>query len=189
MSYWDFDALLSLKDGDILFFDEVLNGNPTVLNACLTILEGRRMISGQELPDIMVVAAANPQGMVPLTPQIKERFVWYKVHFDSKMWIEDYMKPKFNITNSIGKKLANLIHKENFSGSNYFTARSVAKAVNMIINNVPTPYYPVIEPILSELVGNNLEDRVDLGNGKFLEIGEKISWLQLIRLKNGIITE
>jgi hypothetical protein len=39
------------------------------------------------------------------------------------------------------------------------------------------------------LVGNNLEDRVDLGNGKFLEIGEKISWLQLIRLKNGIITE
>ena len=86
MSFWDFDTLLEMKDGDILFFDEMLNGNPVVLNACLTLLEGRRMISGKKLPDIMIVAAANPQGMMPLTPQIKERFVWYNIEFNSNMW-------------------------------------------------------------------------------------------------------
>jgi len=76
MAIWDFDGMLNMKDGDILFFDEILNGNPSVLNACLTLIEQRVMISGKKLPDIMIVAAANPQGMVPITPQIKERFVW-----------------------------------------------------------------------------------------------------------------
>ena len=71
MTYFNFDKLENLKDNDILFFDEVLNGNPVVLNACLTILEQRTLISGKPLPNIMIVGAANPQGMVPLTPQIK----------------------------------------------------------------------------------------------------------------------
>lgn len=38
----------------------------------------------------MIVAAANPQGMAPLTPQIKERFLWYNVVFDPTMW-KEYM--------------------------------------------------------------------------------------------------
>ena len=37
MTYFNFDKLENLKDGDILFFDELLNGNPVVLNACLTL--------------------------------------------------------------------------------------------------------------------------------------------------------
>ena len=80
-----FNSSHSLRNN---FFDELLNGNPVVLNACLTILEQRKFISGKPLPNIMIVAAANPQGMTPLTPQVKERFVWYNVSFDSKMWIE-----------------------------------------------------------------------------------------------------
>jgi MoxR-like ATPase len=47
MTYYNFDKLENLRAGDILFFDELLNGNPVVLNACLTILEQRRFISGK----------------------------------------------------------------------------------------------------------------------------------------------
>lgn len=184
MTYYNFDKLENLKDGDILFFDELLNGNPVVLNACLTILEQRRFISGKPLPNIMIVAAANPQGMSPLTPQIKERFVWFETKFDTAMWIE-YMVKKYSITKSIGEKLANLIRNESFSNNNFFTPRSVDKAVNMLINAVATPYKKDILPILNEPITNKLEQEVDLG-GKMLAPNEMISWLELIKLQRKI---
>jgi len=186
MTYFNFDKLENLKDGDILFFDELLNGNPIVLNACLTILEQRRFISGKPLPNIMIVAAANPQGMSPLTPQIKERFIWYDVKFNSDMWIE-YMTKKYSITKTIGDKLANLIKNETFTSNNFYTPRSVDKAVNMLINDVHTPYKEAILPILNEPIVNKLQQEVDLG-GKMLAPNEMISWIELIKLKikNGI---
>lgn len=126
MTYYNFDKLENLQDGDILFFDELLNGNPVVLNACLTILEQRKFISGKPLPNIMIVAAANPQGMSPLTPQIKERFVWYNVTFDRKMWT-DYMFKKYGLIKPIANKLINLIQSEDFITNNFNTPRSIDK--------------------------------------------------------------
>lgn len=183
MIYYNFDKLESLKDGDILFFDELLNGNPIVLNACLTILEQRKLISGKPLPNIMIVAAANPQGMTPLTPQIKERFVWYDVKFEKNMWV-NYMMDKYLISKTIGNKLSNLITNETFTSNNFFTPRSVDKAINMIINDVPTPYSSTITDILQELVKNPFTDKVQLDVDKWLEPNEMISWLDLIKLKN-----
>jgi len=185
MIYYNFDKLEDLKDGDILFFDELLNGNPTVLNACLTVLEQRKMISGKPLPNIMIIAAANPQGMVPLTPQIKERFVWYKVEFDSNLWI-DYMIKKYNITKSIGNKLSSLIKAEDFSGNNFMTPRSVDKIVNLILNDVFIPKeYNSITTILEELIENPFEEDVilDEQNDIKLHKGQMISWLKLIKYK------
>lgn len=184
MTYYNFDKLENLKDGDILFFDELLNGNPVVLNACLTILEQRRFISGKPLPNIMIIAAANPQGMAPLTPQIKERFVWYDVKFNKEMW-ETYMFDKYKTSVSINDKLSNLIKREDFIKSNFYTPRSIDKAVSMIIRGVPTPYTYAIKPILEELIGNPFETTVKLPDGKELAPGEMIKWLDLIKLKNG----
>lgn len=183
MMYYNLDKLENLKDGDILFFDELLNGNPVVLNACLTILEQRRFISGKALPDIMIVAAANPQGMCPLTPQIKERFVWYNVPYDKSMWIE-YMINKYRINYEIGNKLSSLISNETFTTNNFNTPRSLDKAVNMIINNVSTPYSSYLLPILSTLIKNPFGDAVELGEGLMLEEHEQIPWLKLIQIKN-----
>lgn len=183
MTYYNFDKLENLKDGDILFFDELLNGNPIVLNACLTILEQRKFISGNPLPNIMIVAAANPQGMSPLTPQIKERFIWYDVKFSKSMW-KKYMTKKYCVSLSIGDKLANLIASETFTSNNFNTPRSIDKAVNMVISGVPTPYFNTIEPILEELIKNPFEEEIDLGEGKKLCPGEMIKWVELIRLKN-----
>ena len=182
MVYYNFDRLDNLKDGDILFFDELLNGNPTVLNACLTILEQRTMISGKKLPDIMIIAAANPQGMTPLTPQIKERFVWYKVKFDDISW-QKFMAEKYLMPDNISKLLVNLIKNENFtSGHNYNTPRSIDKAVEMIIYDAPTPYSQALLPILKTHITNILEKDVELENGKILVPNEMISYLELIKI-------
>jgi MoxR-like ATPase len=185
MTYFNFDRLEDLKDGDILFFDELLNGNPVVLNACLTILEQRKFISGKDLPNIMIIAAANPQGMSPLTPQIKERFVWYNVKFEQEMW-QEYMIDKYQLTEPIVKKLSHLISKEEFTNNNFFTPRSIDKAVNMLINEVNTPYQASIEPILSYMIKNPFSEVVSLPNGKELAAGEMMSWLDLIKLKLAI---
>lgn len=182
MVYYNFDKLENLKDGDILFFDELLNGNPIVLNACLTILEQRKFISGKPLPNIMIVAAANPQGMSPLTPQIKERFIWYDVKFEEDMWIE-YMVKKYSITKTIGNKLANLIKNEKFTSNNFYTPRSIDKAVNMLLNSVPTPYESSLSTILMENIKNNLTEEIDLGDGRKLLPNEMISWLEIGKLK------
>lgn len=182
MVYYNFDKLENLKDGDILFFDELLNGNPVVLNACLTILEQRKFISGRPLPNIMIIAAANPQGMTPLTPQIKERFVWYNVIFQKDMWAK-YMMEKYSLTKSICNKMATLIKEEEFETNNFFTPRSLDKAVNMLINDVETPYSGTIEPILMQYIKNPFKEEVNLLNGDKLAPGEMISWLKLIKIK------
>lgn len=183
MTYYNFDKLEDLKDGDILFFDELLNGNPIVLNACLTILEQRKLISGKLLPNILICAAANPQGMSPLTPQIKERFVWYDIKFNQSSWVK-YMQKKYAINKSIGDKLSALIKAEDFTGMNFNTPRSIDKAVNMIINDVPTPYTKTVIPILSEMLKNPFKEEVDLGDGRMLLPEEMIKWIDLIKLKN-----
>ncbi len=182
MSIWDFDDMLKLKDGDILFFDEVLNGNPVVLNACLTLLESRTMISGKKLPDIMVVAAANHQGMVPLTPQIKERFVWYNVEFDRDMW-KDYMAVKYRMPRMMSNKLCDLIVKEDFKSNNFYSPRSVDKAVNMIIHEVPSPYMDTVGSIINAPKKNPFKKPVVLSDDYTLQPEEMISWAKLMKFK------
>ena len=180
MIYYNFDRLENLKDGDILFFDELLNGNPTVLNACLTVLEQRRFISGKPLPNIMIVAASNPQGMAPLTPQIKERFVWYESKFDRDMWI-NYMRKKYKMPRQVSAKLCSLIINEDFVNRNFMSPRSIDKAVSMIINNIYTPYTKEIKPILETIVKNPLDESVKLSEEKTLEKDESMMWLDLIK--------
>ena len=186
MEFWDFDTLLEMKDGDILFFDEIFNGNPTVLNACLTILEEREMISGKKLPDIMIVAAANPQGMIPLTPQIKERFVWYEFKFLKDDW-QKFMRDKYKMPVNVSSKLCRLINEEKFKKAhNYHSARSIDKAVNMIINNVESPYEDDLLPILETLIPNKTGNQVKLSEDVVIEPEESISWLNMIKLNKNI---
>lgn len=181
MSYFDFDRFLTLKDGDILFFDELLNANPMVLNACLTLLENRRMISGKPLANIMIVAAANKQGATILTPQIKERFIFYDVKFHDKLWAE-YMYKKYNIIDECLVDLVTLIKNENFENSrvNYFTPRSIDKAISMMIREVETPYEKDLNPILNKLMTNTSPKNLKIGDLEWLK-DEKISWLTFAR--------
>ena len=184
MTYFNFDNLEDLVDGDILFFDELLTANPIVINACLTLLEQRKFISGKKLPNIMIVAAGNPQQRLPMSPAAKERFVWYPVNFNEEMW-KGVMTEKYEITNAIGDSLSSLIQNEDFTtkGNNYNSARSIDKAVNMIIHGVPTPYEDRVKPLLDVQVKNPFNKLVILPDGTNMEPGDKISWLDLAKLK------
>lgn len=83
MEIFDHFRLSSLKDGDILFFDELLEADQLVLSACLTLIESRELMSGRSLPDCMIVGATNPT-IKPnmLKENIRQRFVWRKFGLD-----------------------------------------------------------------------------------------------------------
>lgn len=83
MEIFDHFRLSSLKDGDILFFDELLEADQLVLSACLTLIESRELMSGRKLPDIMIVGATNPT-IKPnmLKENIRQRFLWRKFDID-----------------------------------------------------------------------------------------------------------
>ena len=83
MEIFDHFRLSSLEDGDILFFDELLEADQLVLSACLTLIESREMMSGRKLPDVLIVAATNPT-IKPnmLKENIRQRFVWRSFDLD-----------------------------------------------------------------------------------------------------------
>lgn len=183
MMFYDFDKIDSLQDGDILFFDELLQGMPQVLSACLTLIESRRTISGKKLSDIMIVAAANPTNHTQLTSAIKQRFLWYDIKFDKESW-KRYMA-KYLITDNIFEQLCVLVQNESFNSSdkNYFTPRSIEKAIKMILAGVNTPYEKKLTPILNEMIMNNTGKDITLGETTW-KANEMISWLKLQKLKN-----
>ena len=84
MQVFDSKRLDSLEDGDVLFLDELLQAPQQVLAACLTLIQERRMLSGKMLPDVFIVAAANPienmETRIPLS--IRQRFMAVEVGFD-----------------------------------------------------------------------------------------------------------
>lgn len=133
MDVFDYDALLSLKDGDILFLDEFTNGNIQTLNACLTLIQDRTMLSGRKLPSIMVVAAGNPQGKCELLPQTKQRFMWVNVTWDPGMW-KKYIARKYGFQpDSKILSAIEMTYEKTFDHRvyNYFTARTAENIIRL----------------------------------------------------------
>jgi len=92
MDVFDHYRLSHMVDGDILFFDELLKGQQQVLNACLTLIQERRLMSGTKLPDVLVIAAANPLATpLQLPLEIRQRFMFVNVEWNRLRWCE-YMK-------------------------------------------------------------------------------------------------
>ena len=91
MDVFDHSRLSHMKDGDILFLDELLKGQQQVLSACLTLVQERRLMSGTMLPDVIIVAAANPLASPKMLPEeIRQRFLFMDVRFDKDSW-QEYM--------------------------------------------------------------------------------------------------
>ncbi len=172
MKIYDFDYLLDMKDGDVLAFDEFTNGNIMTLNACLTLIQERNMMSGRKLPSVLIVAMGNPQGKCDMLPQTKQRFLWLNVKFDEEAWYE-WVKKELNVAPT--QKLIDIIKSTYKSGFgvqdyNYMTARTVtnllklAKTVdrsNAIWHNM----YGVSSSLVDELyasVNNNQNNSEDL---------------------------
>jgi MoxR-like ATPase len=97
MEIFDHYRLSSLQDGDILFFDELLEADQLVLSACLTLIESRQLMSGRQLPNIMIVAATNPT-IKPnmLKENIRQRFVWRSFRVDPE-GTRSYIRKSFGL--------------------------------------------------------------------------------------------
>lgn len=124
MEIYDHYRLSSLKDGDILFFDELLEADQLVLSACLTLIESRQLMSGRQLPDIQVIAATNttikPQ---MLKENIRQRFVWQEFKID-RYGCREYIKEAYGF--DVGNDVAQLVVG---TGNEYniLTQRSLTK--------------------------------------------------------------
>lgn len=136
MTVYDHVRLSSLKDGDILFFDELLQGQQQVLSACLTLIQERRLMSDKPLPDVMIVAAANPLANPNQLPAaIRDRFLFIGMEFDFTEW-KQYMKDSQGII--IEDSMRNEIDASdtNVVGWNAQTPRTVTKLCKFITNNI-----------------------------------------------------
>lgn len=172
MKIYDFDYLLDMKDGDVLAFDEFTNGNIMTLNACLTLIQERNMMSGRKLPSILIVAMGNPQGKCDMLPQTKQRFLWLDVKFDEETWC-DWIKKELNVVPT--QPLISLIKNTYKSGFgiqeyNYMTARTVTNLLKLAktidrSNAIWHNMYGVSSGIVDELyasVNNNSNNSEDL---------------------------
>lgn len=179
LEVFDSYELDSLKDGDILFIDEVFNGTlKQTLDAFLNLLEDRTLPSGKPMANIMIIAASNPQGLINLTPQIKERFIRYDLKFCKKEY-QEYLKNKYGMPENISSDLCLLIKKEKFENDtwNYHSPRSIEKAITQIAFGLSSPLDDVLLPFLKQKL--KLEkDYVDLNYTS----GQEIEYLDILKL-------
>ncbi len=124
LEVFDDSRMASLRDGDILFFDELLEAPRELWSACLTLIQSRIMASGRPLPDVFIVAASNPLASPMAIPaSVRDRFQFLDVEFDSESWAT-WFEAKY------GKRpgssiLCNI--SDNSSDYNIFTPRRVEK--------------------------------------------------------------
>lgn len=189
LEVYDSLEISSLKSGDILFFDEVFNGTlKATLDSVLNFTEDRITPSGKHIEGIFIIAASNPQGLINLTPQIKERFIMYDLKFNVEEY-QEYLKDKYGMPEVVSKNLSILIGKEKFESItwNYMTPRSLEKAINQIGCELQSPYDDVLLPFLKhEIVLENSYS--DLNYKK----GDKIEYLTvlktIIKKRNEVVT-
>lgn len=147
MTVYDHVRLSSLEDGDILFFDELLQGQQQVLSACLTLIQERRLMSDRPLPDVMIVAAANPLASPSqLPPAIRDRFLFIEMKFDFDQW-KKYMLEKHGV--AIDNSMQNEIDASHtdITGWNSATPRTITKICSFIKGNIDDE---MLEPFLMD---------------------------------------
>jgi len=123
LEVFDDSRMASLKDGDILFFDEILEAPPMLWSACLTLIQDRIMASGRKLPDVFIVAASNQvasPGIIPAS--VRNRFQFIELSFDAVHWCR-WFRDRFGAD---PKEITPFI-KEDSDQYNILTPREVVK--------------------------------------------------------------
>ena len=123
LEVFDDSRMASLQDGDILFFDEILEAPPMLWSACLTLIQDRIMASGRKLPDVFIVAASNPVASPAIIPaSTRDRFQFIELEFDSDHWCEWFRQKYHADPGKITKKI-----REDSDQYNILTPRRVVK--------------------------------------------------------------
>lgn len=157
MQVFDSKRLDSLEDGDVLFLDELLQAPQQVLAACLTLIQERRMLSGKMLPDVFIVAAANPienmDTRIPLS--IRQRFMAVEVVFDDDAWTM-YMQSRGMLAKVDDIKL---VHGASYSNRfNRCTPRSLTKLCEWFFSAKDKGF---VLKTIGDMFGADVKDVVD----------------------------
>lgn len=131
MEVFDDMRMSSLKDGDILFFDEILEAPPMLWSACLTLIQDRIMASGRRLPDVFIVAASNQvasPGIIPAS--VRNRFQFIELQFDRYHWSK-WFKDRYHVDPS---PVCSYI-KEDSDQYNILTPREVVKLYTWLVGD------------------------------------------------------
>ena len=144
MKIYDYERLTRLKDGDILFLDELLTGSEQTLSALLKLIEDRTLISGRKLADIMIIAAANPIASPTMLPlSIRQRFQFVNIDWNSKKWRE-YIKSTYNVNvpESVIKIITDELSRANDNNANWnvLSPRTATKLLDFYQSNVDSDF-------------------------------------------------
>ena len=147
MTIYNSMQLSSLKDGDILFLDELLEADQFVLSTLLTVIESREMADGTPLPDIQIIAATN-ETIPPeqLKENIRQRFMF--MNFSVDVWqTKDYIRQKTGL--DLPSSITNNIRTFG-SEYNLLTPRSLTKLC-LWVDAIPEDQLDDISSIIDQI--------------------------------------
>mgnify|MGYP002622248088 CR=1 FL=1 len=150
MEVFDDMRMASLQDGDILFFDEILEAPPMLWSACLTLIQDRIMASGRKLPDVFIVAASNPVASPAIIPaSTRDRFQFIELRFDWNHWCK-WFKEKYNVVPN--ERFKNRITGDS-SRYNILTPRRITKLYEWLKDDPSNLYrQAVVSDMFDEFV-------------------------------------
>ncbi len=153
MEIYDHYRMSHMKDGDILFFDELFEADQYVLSACLTLIEDRMMMSGNKLPDVQIIAATNPTiSASSIKPSIRQRFMFSEFRIDLKD-TREYLENRFNV--KVPLRLLEMISPEGDSTQyNFLTPRSLTKLIQWMLTAKTIDEAKKIEFYVSDMWSN-----------------------------------
>ena len=161
MDVFDHYRLSHMRDGDILFFDELLKGQQQVLNACLTLIQERRLMSGTKLPDVLIIAAANPLASASqLPPEIRQRFLFHKVEWKYDRWIKYMQDLGFDDCYDMKNLIREIEHglTSSMSDWNVLTPRTATK---LCLWMRETNCDPIVKKYIGREFGRNIARMID----------------------------
>jgi hypothetical protein len=145
--------MAALKDGDVLFFDEILEAPQQLWSAVLTLLQDRTMASGKKLPDVLIVAASNKTATSKqIPPSVRDRFIWFDLTFDFNTWSK-WFEDKYNVKPVT--TLKDMFFKDN--GYNLLTPRKFGKLYEWLEAN---NWEGVTKTAISDAFGMVLLDKL-----------------------------
>jgi len=152
MEIYNSMQLSSLRDGDILFLDELLEADQFVLSTLLTVIESREMADGTPLPHIQIIAATNDT--IPpeqLKGNIRQRFMFRRFRVDPEQ-THDYILERtgIDVPTAVLDRLT-----DDGTDYNFLTPRSLTKLV-LWIDSVPKDEVNHIGTVIDGLWNSNL---------------------------------
>ena len=156
MTIYNSMQLSSLRDGDILFLDELLEADQYVLSTLLTVIESREMADGTPLPDIQIIAATNdtvsPEN---LKGNIRQRFMFQRFSLDTAQ-TGDYIRKVTGIV--LSNDVLSCLNADG-TDYNFLTPRSLTKLC-MWMDAVPKEKRASTATVINMLWNTSIGSRI-----------------------------